>query len=255
MEARLPEEKLTRIRQLITSWLNRKKATKREILSLVGLLQHAAKVVRCGRSFVSRIYSTAAKVRELDYHTRLNKEFRSDLCWWDVFISNWNGLSLMQLPSANALFSTAIQTDASGSWGCGAYFNGQWFQLQWPSDWLPTTIMAKEMVPIMLSCAVWGPDLSKKSVYFQCDNSSVVAALTKGSVKEPTVMHLLRSLWFFIAYHNIHITATHIPGVANLTADCLSRCNMQSFFTLNPQACKDPTPLQPSLLQLIAHQA
>ena len=65
-------------------------------------------------------------------------------------------------------------------------------------------------------------------------------------------MHLLQSLWLFIDYYDIHITATHIPGVANLTADCLSRCQMQPFFSLNPQAAKDPTPLPLSLLQLIA---
>ena len=251
MEARLPEDKLIRIRQLITSWLNRKKPTKCEILSLVGLLQHATKIIRCGRTFVSRMYSTAAKVKELDYYTRLNKEFRSDLCWWHAFMSNWNGLSLMRLQSTMTPSDVYIQTDASGTWGCGAYFSGKWFQLQWSSDWLSSTIMAKEMVPIMLSCAVWDPKLSRKSVCFQCDNSSVVAALTKGSAKELTVMHLLRSLWFFVAYYDIHLIATHIPGVANLTADCLSRCQMQLFFTINPQTSMEPTPLPPSLLQII----
>ena len=43
-EIRLPDEKLHRIRQEIANWLGRNKATKREILSLVGLLQHATKV-------------------------------------------------------------------------------------------------------------------------------------------------------------------------------------------------------------------
>ena len=67
------------MRDSIAGWLDKKKATKREILSLVGLLQHAAKVVWPGRSFVSRMYSMAARVLELDYYTRLNHEFQSDL--------------------------------------------------------------------------------------------------------------------------------------------------------------------------------
>ena len=67
MEASLQKEKLTKMRQLIMSWLSRKKATKQEILSLVGLLQHSTKIIRCGRSFVSQMYFTAAKV---DYYTR-----------------------------------------------------------------------------------------------------------------------------------------------------------------------------------------
>ena len=67
LEARLPDDKLLRVRTAVAEWLEKKKATKREILSLIGLLQHAAKVVRPGRTFVSRMYSTAARVPELDY--------------------------------------------------------------------------------------------------------------------------------------------------------------------------------------------
>ena len=41
------------------------------------------------------MYSTASKVCELYYYTRLGKEFRSDLSWWHIFLENWNGLSFM----------------------------------------------------------------------------------------------------------------------------------------------------------------
>ena len=75
MEIRLPKEKLNRICQELDTWDRKKKATKRQILSLVGLLQHASKVIRCGRSFVARMYVMAAKVKELDYFTRLSLEF------------------------------------------------------------------------------------------------------------------------------------------------------------------------------------
>ena len=48
MEARLPKDKLERIQTTLQEWLHKKSATKREILSLVGILQHAAKIVRPG---------------------------------------------------------------------------------------------------------------------------------------------------------------------------------------------------------------
>ena len=79
MEACLPPEKLDRVRQTVALWLTKKKATKRAILSLVGTLQHAAKIVRPGRTFLRRMYTTAFKVRELHYYATLGKEFRSDL--------------------------------------------------------------------------------------------------------------------------------------------------------------------------------
>ena len=250
MEIRLPDEKLARIRQSIDQWLPKKKATKREILSLVGLLQHATKVVRCGRTFVSRMYSTAAKLKKLDFYTRLNKEFRSDLWWWHTFLVSWNGLSLLQCLTVHPTPHYLIQTDASGTWGCGAYFQGQWFQLRWDSQWQPCSIMAKELVPIVLSTAIWGPQLARHRVLYQCDNLGVVSALHKGSAKDPIVMNLLRCLWFFIAHYDIDLTCEHIAGSQNNTADDLSRCNMQSFFSQNPSASQRPSPLPASLLAI-----
>jgi len=48
MEIRLPKEKFNHICEDLNYWRGRKKATKRQILSLVDLLQHATKVVCCG---------------------------------------------------------------------------------------------------------------------------------------------------------------------------------------------------------------
>ena len=245
MEARLPEEKLQRLQSTIDEWMVKKKATKREILSLVGQLQHAAKVVRAGRTFVARMYSTASKVKELHFYTRLNASFRSDVCWWHTFLGSWNGFSLLR-------WIVSIQTDASGSWGCGALFDKKWLQWQWPPSWSTAGIMAKELVPLLLSCAVWGPALSRRNVLFECDNSSVVAAVNKGSAKEAVVMHLLRCLWFFVAYYDITIIAKHIPGVANSSADHLSRCHMSLFFCSNPQADPAPAQLPTALLTIIS---
>jgi len=65
-------------------------------------------------------------------------------------------------------------------------------------------------------------------------------------------MHLLRSLWFFVAHFDIDIKCKHIAGVNNSTADHLSRDNLHSFFCLQPQANRQPTPLPQPLLQILA---
>ena len=63
--------------------------------------------------------------------------------------------------------------------------------------------MAKELLSILLSTAVWGPQLQGHRVLYQCDNSSVVAAIKKGSAQDVVVMQLLCSLWFFVAHYDI----------------------------------------------------
>ena len=251
MEIRLPRDKLARIQQLLMSWLPRKKATKRQILSLVDTLQHATKVVCPGRAFVARMYSTAAKLRKMHFTTRLNKSFRSDLLWWYTFLQSWNGFSLLRHPAISHPDFYA-QTDASGVWGCAAVLGPQWLQWQWPLEWQDIGIMAKELVPIIFTCIVWGSQLSKHHVNFQCDNANLVIAINKGSSKDKFVMHLLRSLSFFVAHFDIYLTATHLPGVINVTADHLSRGNLHQAFQVTPTLSLKPTAIPPSAIQLIS---
>ena len=115
-------------------------------------------------------------------------------------------------------------------------------------------IMAKELVPFVLSCAVWGPLLSGSSVEFKCDNSSVVDSITKGSLKELMVLHLLHCLWFFSAHFDIKILACHIPGILNTAADQLSRNRSLEFLKQNPHISSIPTSIPSSLLKLISPQ-
>ena len=81
---------------------------------------------------------------------------------------SWNGLSLLHCTPTMSPDLT-IYTDASGSWGCSACLGRQWLQWQWPPQLSPISIMAKELVPIVLNCAVWGSQLSRCIILFQCD--------------------------------------------------------------------------------------
>ena len=251
MEIRLPVDKLARIKQLLTTWPPKKKATKRQILSLVGTLHHATKVVRPGRAFVARMYSTAAKLRKMHFITRLNKSFRSDLLWWHTFLQAWNGFSILRHPAISNPDISA-QTDASGTWGCAAVLAPHWLQWQWPLEWQNIGIMAKELVPIILTCIVWGPYLSRRHINFQCDNANLVISINKGSCKDKLVMHLLCSLSFFMAHFDIYLTASHLPGLINVTADRLSRGNLHQAFQATPSLSPEPTPIPPSAFQLLS---
>ena len=95
MEACLPSEKLDRVRTTIAQWLPKKKAIKRAFMSLVGLLQYTTKIVWTEQTFICRMYSTASEVHELHYYTSFGREFCSDLNWWHIFLTNWNGLNFM----------------------------------------------------------------------------------------------------------------------------------------------------------------
>ena len=80
--ARLPEDKLCALQELIHSWRNRRWCTRRQLESLTGHLHHAAKVVWPGRTFLSCMIDLLRCFRKHDHLILLNTEFHLDLQWW-----------------------------------------------------------------------------------------------------------------------------------------------------------------------------
>lgn len=56
MIVQLPRDKLEHLQSLVAQWLDKKAATKREMLSLIGELAHACEVVQAGRTFLWCLY-------------------------------------------------------------------------------------------------------------------------------------------------------------------------------------------------------
>ena len=97
-----------------------------------------------------------------------------------------------------------ITSDASGMWGCDAFSSrGEWFQLEWPDSWRELHITIQELLPIVLSVALWGGQWHDSTVRCRCDNAAVVAIVNKGTSRCDKVMQLMRSLFLFTAKHNL----------------------------------------------------
>ena len=92
-----------------------------------------------------------------DHMIRLNAAFRADLEWWHIFVGSWNGIFMM-LKESWQTPGVEIWSDAFGSWGCGALWGTQWFQVAW-CEWpgfVTASIAAKELLPIIVATAIWG---------------------------------------------------------------------------------------------------
>ena len=250
----LPQEKLDRIKALITSWRQRKCCKKRELLSLIGQLQHACRVVKSGRTFLRRMIDLSAVPKELDHWVRLNNAFHSDLQWWHLFLEDWNGTALCSSVVQRTPTGT-ITSDASGRWGCGAFTEkGEWFQFCWPASWANVHITVKELLPIVVACAVWGHQWRGATVQCLCDNAAVVAIVKSGTSRDSLVMHLMRCLFFFTASHQLLLLPQHLPGKENTAADHLSRDALPLFLQIIPYAKEHPTALSEDLMAALVSQ-
>ncbi len=104
--------------------------TKQELLSLIGKLSFATKVVSPGRIFLRRLIDLSTTVGPLHHHVTLNKEAHLDIQWWLDFLPDWPGTNLFLeshwVPSPDM----ELFTDASNL-SYGAYWSGRWFCATW----------------------------------------------------------------------------------------------------------------------------
>ena len=251
MQARLPSEKSLRLQQELESAVNRKTMLKKDLQRLTGLLQFTTRVVKPGRPFLRRLYALQDIGHHPTHNVRLNMAARADIVWWYLFMSHWNGVSLLWNSRKQSPDITVL-TNASGSWGCGVSWGTYWLQLQWPSHLKDLSIAVKELIPVMLAAAIFGPQWSGKVVQFKIDNAAVVQVIEDTHAQNAHLMHLVCLLVFYASYYDFWFTASHIPGVTNTYADALSRNNMTLFFSQVPWATKDPTQIPDHLIQLVS---
>ena len=245
---RLPQEKYNSLLLLLQSWNSRKKCTKRELLSLIGSLSFAAKVVKPGRLFLRRLIDLSTTVKKLSHHIYLDTNARADISWWLEFFPSWNGISLFQDPVVSS-FSINLFTDASDL-GLGGVFGSKWFSCQWPDSFVQFHINFKEIFAIFAAVAAWAHFLANKQIIFHCDNLAIVSVWQSGSCKNPDIMRVMRALFFTCAVHNINLLTTHIPGSSNIAADLLSRLQVPKFRFEKPDSDPEPTPLPDSIWQI-----
>ena len=225
MVVRLPQAKLQRILALVREWVDKKGCRKRELQSLLGHLQHAAIIVRPGRTFVRRLIELVSAFQKSTHCIRINESTRSDIVWWQVFMESWNGVSLMPNTTPGTM---PLVSDASGSWGCGAHWGPQWFQWKWEGPAANWQIASKELLPILFALVVWGRRWAGSRVECLCDNMAVVVVVNSGRAKDRILMHLL-----------------------SVAADALSRNNLSTFLQAVPGAADLPTPIPAALVDMV----
>uniref|UniRef100_A0A1X7V8H8 Reverse transcriptase domain-containing protein n=1 Tax=Amphimedon queenslandica TaxID=400682 RepID=A0A1X7V8H8_AMPQE len=133
-ELRLPEDKQARLMSILQEWKHdkRQSVTKKQLQSLVGLLNYAACIVQPGRPFTCLLIEASKIPQEPDHWVRLNVECRSNIGGRNSCVSGMVGHSTQV---AHGRLAT-VYSNASGHRGCGAVCLpvSKWFQVQWPES-------------------------------------------------------------------------------------------------------------------------
>ena len=248
MEARLSVDKVSALKDKLSVLMMKKKVTKRELLSIIGSLSFACRVVVPGRSFLSRLISLSCTARELDFKVYTNKHIKEDIRLWQSFLSAWNGRNFFLARETTSSADLEFSTDAASGSGYGGYFAGSWFSGSWEDKQRDWSMPCQELFPIWVSIVVWADRLSGKRIMVHCDNASTVDFLNKGYTNKEPAATILRKIMLASMRGNFCLKAKHIPGKLNILADHLSRFKIQSFKECCSSADPLPTPIPEHLL-------
>ena len=234
MTMSIPAEKLEELREELSLWTKKKRASKKHIQQLLGKLFWVSRCVKYSRGFMARLL---AQLRIL-HHIPDNKSLilpedcKEDIKWWYRHVRRFNGVELLfseePLPgSVNELISSNANVccgDAQLNGG-GAYFRDEFWSREFP-PWLignEVPIHLKEFWVVIASAILWGNRWRGSLVYIFCDNSAVVQVLEKESPRDDTMAGLLREFLYIVCSRGFTPVFRHIGTQENYIADFLSR--------------------------------
>lgn len=221
MTLSLPPDKLTSIKSCLHNFKSRTRATKRQLQSLAGKLNHASRVVRGGRTFIRRLLTAIHKLRMPHHKARIQGALLGDISWWCTYIDRFNGTAAV----INAESAASVLTDACPIAG-GAFYGGDFIYTQWEHDHAHVAaapINYKEAMMAALSVTHWASEFTNRVVYVYSDNQCTVSIINKCSSRDEHVMKALRDMFWASAKYNFVVRAIYTPGARHIIADTISR--------------------------------
>jgi len=255
MTLHLPQEKVTKLLQLLTTFSQRSRASRRQLQQLVGKLSWASHVVHGGRIYLQRVLDRLRPLQLTHHKAKLDTEFQADIQWWIQCLKIFNKKSLLPKDTS----TIPIFTDACKD-GAGMLCPFDWAYVDWPLD-VPALskehINVKETMAVILAIYRWAPQLCNSQVHVYTDNVTTRANINRGACRNPRLMSHLRSLFWLSVVFNFEIKCFHVAGTDNIYADSISRLRDHGHRLHWLSVCSKGAPPLPGLLyhQFVNHMS
>jgi hypothetical protein len=216
----LDDSKLEKLYCKLEAFYVKKRANKRQLQSLAGLLNWACQAIRGGRYFLRRILDSINSLNQRSHKCRLSNEFRKDVRWWLAFLKRFNGTVYYRICN-----QTTVHTDACNV-GAGMFCGGDWEYVNWQQD-MPIAnklhINYKEVMAVVWAAHKWASKWVNLDVIVVTDSTVAKAIINKGTCRNKFVMGALRQVFWLSAKFNFKLRAIHVPGCINNIPDAISR--------------------------------
>ncbi len=231
--ALLPTDKINHICLLISNFLLAPTCSKRQLLSLLGHLNFALRIIPQGRAFISHLLSIASSVPSLLTSISLDTSSRAELRFWLYLLTNWNRISFFYEDELTHCHDIGLFTDAAPSVSFEGFYNDRLFAGKWPPELARGCQVASsalfEIYPIIAAAILWGHKWCCKSILVYSDNLAVIDIVNKGCSNSSSIMPFMHWLTWHSLTHQYILHAAHGPGHFSEIADFLSHFSFQKF--------------------------
>ena len=162
------------------------------------------------------------------YNTEISisQRARNDLSWWANNLE-WKATEGRQ----------PIDNHRNGCLTHGLACQGETTGGCWDQQEQAFHINALEMLAVLYALKAFLKHHQNKTVLILSDNTSVVAHINKmGGTRSQDLIDLTKVIWSWCLARDLKLSAQHIPGKVNITADFLSRfLRDRTDWVLNPK--------------------
>ena len=121
-EISIPDEKMSKIVEMVEEWQAKKSCSRRQLQSLLGHLLYLHKCIKPARFFVNRMLDLLRSNYDKD-RISLTQDFKHDLRWLSKFLKVYNGISIYDhSPVHHIVELDACLTGLGGRWDNFVYF-------------------------------------------------------------------------------------------------------------------------------------
>ena len=226
MQISLPQEKMRKIQQDSSRLLAQQSVSVRQITQFVGkttAILRALPTAPLHYRALQFLMNSVAPVNYIQEGTtdkfntivQLDPESKADLTWWSSL--NRKDLSTPVIPPAPLL---TIESDASNKgWGAVLERQTQTGGV-WTAEEATHHINYLELLAAFLAIKAFGKDWRDTAVLLRMDNITAVSYVNhKGGTTSLKLCKLAITMWTWCTSRNITLTAEHLPGHLNVTAD------------------------------------
>ena len=228
MTLSIPITKLEEVQVAVDKWGSRNIASRKQVQSILGLLNFVGSVAPAVRVYTNRILNFLRGM-PMDGFVEIPLEVREDLEFFRVLMPEFNGISLLDKSMVPP--DEQLEVDACLE-ACGGLSGDQYYSRRFPAFVLGErhTIAHLEMLNLVVSLRLWVSRWGGKKLQVFCDNQNTCVALQTGRSRDRFMQSCIRAVFLLSVKNDVEILVSHTPGTSLIAADALSRLHKGDRF-------------------------